>query len=488
MCNFGVLIRFDMSDFNVNPCKDSLKDLVEKQRSFFRSGRTLDPKWRIARLKKLKEALISNEAMLEDALQQDLGKSRTESFLTEIGPVIIELNEAIRNLKRWARPQTHFSGLMCFPSIFTKVYKMPYGVVLICSPYNFPVYLTLGVLVAAIASGNTAVLKCSSRSSHSTAALQRLISQTFDEEYITLLGGGHDVSDMLLEQRFDKIFFTGSPKVASHIMHAAAENLTPVALELGGETGNWCVIRKDADLRDAARKIAFLKILNSGQICININQIAVASEVAGPFVEALKEEFSKQIGSGPALNPDYPKLINGSAFEKCSALAEKYRGRIVYGGGSDRSKQKFAPTVIYPVGIDEDIVMREHFSPLLPIVCYEDAQIQTLLDTIESREHPLAMYIFTRDVKWAERVMSSMQFGGGCINEVCVHMMASGAPFGGTGHSGMGAYHGKWGFREFTHPQTVLLGSSRFNLALRLHPYGGKGGARKLKLLRLLEK
>ena len=217
-----------------------------------------------------------SEQELEAALWEDLNKSPTEAYLCDLGPVIVEINEILRGLRRWARPERHFSGLLCFPSLVTRVYKMPYGVSLIISPFNFPVLLTLGVLAAGISGGNTAVLKTSSKSAASTRALQKLIVDTFPEEFVTLVDGGHDVADMCLEERFDKIFYTGSPAVAKHVLEKASRHLTSVALELGGETGNWCIVRKDADLRDAARKIAFFKLCNAGQICININQIAVA--------------------------------------------------------------------------------------------------------------------------------------------------------------------------------------------------------------------
>ncbi|MBQ9721268.1 MAG: aldehyde dehydrogenase family protein [Oscillospiraceae bacterium] len=455
--------------------KDSIHGIAERQRAYFRSGRTLDVEWRIEQLRKLKTSVLVHEKELTDALAADLGRSEAEAYLCDIGSLIVEINETIRGLKKWAKPETHFSGLVCFPSVVTKVYKLPYGVSLIISPFNFPILLSLGVLVASIAGGNTAVIKASSKSPNCTAALQRLIRQTFPEEYCVVLDGGHDVADLCLAERFDKIFYTGSPRVGKHVMAEAAKNLTPVALELGGETGNWCVVRADADLRDAARKIAFFKLCNSGQICININQVAVAKEVADEFVAELQKAFTKQIGHDPLNNPEYPRLITWDAYRKCADEAERYRDRIVYGGNGDADTLKYAPTIIYPVGVGEEIVNHELFSPLLPVVTYEDTAIDALMDTIASREHGLALYLFTRDMAWAKRTMSSQQYGGGCINEVCLHLMVKGVPFGGTGHSGMGAYHGEWGFREFTHPSTVLIGSTKFNLPLREHPYGGKG-------------
>ena len=465
---------------------DDIKAIVERQREFFHTGATLDVKWRIAQLKRLRAAVKAHAGEMQEALAKDLGRSAVEAYLCDVLPIVFEIDETIRGLRRWARPECHYSGLACFPSMVTKVYKMPYGVTLIISPFNFPMLLTLGVLTASLAGGNTAVIKASSKSSASTAMLKRFIADLFPPEYVTLVDGGHDVADECLAQRFDKIFYTGSPAVGKHVLAEAAKHLTPVALELGGETGNWCVVRKDADLKDAARKIAFFKLCNAGQICININQVAVAEEVAEPFLKELEAAFTQQIGEKPVENNDYPWLITESAYDKCAALAEDYRDRIVYGGVGDRNTRRYAPTIIYPVSADEPIVQHELFNPLLPIVPYKDAEVEQMIDKIARREHPLAMYLFTRDLRWAKRTMQRQQYGGGCINEVCVHLMVKGVPFNGTGHSGMGAYHGEWGFREFTHPSTVLIGSNRFNLSLREHPYSGKVGERKLKILKLI--
>ncbi|MBQ8100948.1 MAG: iron-containing alcohol dehydrogenase [Paludibacteraceae bacterium] len=466
----------------------SIREIVEAQRRFFRTGTTLPVSWRKQQLKRLKTAVLAHEKEFEEALAADLGRSAVEAYLCDIGPIVVEINEMLAGLSRWARPERHFSGLMCFPSMVTKVYKMPYGVSLVISPFNFPILLTIGVVAAAMAGGNTVVIKSSSKSAASTAALKRFFAEVFPPEYVTLIDGGHDVADMCLAQRFDKIFYTGSPAVGKHVLTEAAKNLTPVALELGGETGNWCVVRKDADLRDAARKIAFFKLTNAGQICININQIAVAQEVAGPFLDELKRAFVSQIGEHAEQNPEYPKLITAAAYDKCARLADEYRKRIVFGGRGDKAALKYAPTIIYPIGIDEHIVQHELFCPLLPVVPFKDDEVDALMETIADREHPLAMYLFTKNMRWANRVMQTQQYGGGCINEVCIHMMVKGVPFNGTGHSGMGAYHGEWGFREFTHPQTVLRGSRWFNLPLREHPYMGEAGRKKMWLLRLFER
>ena len=462
-----------------------IQSIVEKQRKFFRTGTTLDVKWRLRQLRRLRDAVIAHEKEFEEALHRDLGRSATEAYLCDIGPIVVEINEMLRGLRRWARPERHFSGLMCFPSLITKVYKMPYGVTLVISPFNFPILLTIGVVAASICGGNTVVIKSSAKSVNCTAAMKKFIAEVFPPEFVTLIDGGHDVADICLEQRWDKIFYTGSPRIGRHVMAKAAENLTPVALELGGETGNWCIIRKDADFRDAARKIAFFKLCNAGQICININQVAVAEEIASEFLDTLKSEFIRQIGENAQDNAEYPKLITPQAYEKCSSLADAYRDRIVFGGKGNAGEQRYAPTIIYPVGADEEIVRKELFCPLLPVVPFKDSEVDAVLDVIESREHPLAMYLFTKNIRWADRVMRSLQYGGGCINEVCVHMMVKGVPFGGVGHSGMGAYHGQWGFREFTHASTVLRGCTRFNLPLREHPYNER---RILPLLRLLEK
>ncbi len=461
-----------------------IKNLVGAQRDYFNTGVTQDVKWRIGRLKKLRETILTHSAELTEAMGIDLGRCDAEGFLCDIGPTVMEIDEYIHGLKKWARPERHFSGLHCFPSTRTYVYKKPYGVCLIISPFNFPVILSLGVLAACIAGGNTAVVKVSSKSAETSAVLERIVNEAFNEEYIKVLGGGHDVADECLSQRFDKIFYTGSPKVGKHVLECAAKNLTPVALELGGETGNWAIVRKDANLRDAARKIAFFKILNAGQICININQVAVEETVADEFVGYLKEEFKRQIGEEPLNSPEYPHLITEGAYRKCETLVEKYRENVVYGGKGKPETLRFEPTVIYPVNISDELVMNELFCPILPVVTYKDYYIDSLIETIEQREHGLAFYVFTKNRRWAKHAMKTMQFGGGCINEVVMHIMVKGVPFNGVGHSGMGAYHGKWGFDEFTHPSTVLVGKTHFNLDMREHPYLGEKGKKKVKLFK----
>lgn len=467
------------------PTAEQIHEIVESQKQFFRTGKTLPVDFRIRQLKRLKAAVSKHRTALCDALRADLGRSEAEAYLCDVGALIAEINENLKGVRKWARPETHFSGLQCFPSLITKVYKMPLGTALIISPFNFPILLTLGVLAQCIAAGNTAVIKTSSKSANCTAVMKKLLEEIYPSKYCALIDGGHDIADLCLAERFDKIFYTGSPRVGVHVMEQAAKNLTPVTLELGGETGNWCIVRKDADLRDAARKIAFMKLCNSGQICININQVAVAEEIAEPFLKVLKQEFIRQIGTNPLQNPDYPRLISAQAYQRCADEAALYADRIILGGKGTPDELKFEPTVIYPVQADEPIVQHELFSPLLPVVPYADAQIDSLLRMIASREHGLALYLFTKDMKWARKTMQSQLYGGGCVNEVCLQVSAKGVPFGGVGHSGIGAYHGEWGFRAFTHPSTVLFGKTKGNLPLREHPYRGKW---KSRLLRMVER
>ena len=454
--------------------KEDIHSIVLKQREYFLTNETLSVKFRKEQLKTLKRAILENQDQLTKALYEDLGRCEVEAYFCDIGDVVMEINEYIKGLRKWCKPEKHFSGLACFPSLITRVYKMPYGVSLIIAPFNFPVLLSLGVLAASIAGGNTSIIKASSKSAATTAAIKDIISRYFDEKYITVIDGGHDVADYCLEERVDKIFYTGSPNVGKHVMEMASKNLVPVTLELGGETGNWCIVRKDANLKDAARKIAFFKICNSGQVCININQVAIEESIAEQFIYELKKEITRQIGDKAYLNEEYPKLINQRAFKYIKEEADLYKDRIVFGGEGDENTCKYSPTIIYPVSIDEPIVNHEIFGPLLPLVPYKDEEIDSLLDTIARREHGLALYVFTKNKKWAKKVMSTQQYGGGCVNEVCLHLMVKGVPFNGTGHSGMGSYHGVWGFREFTHPSSVLFGSTKCNLPLREHPYTQK--------------
>lgn len=458
-----------------------IQRIINKQRSFFNTKKTYDLSFRIENLNKLKQLLIDNQNLISEALKKDLNRSEYEAYLCDIGPIISEINETIKGVKKWAKPETHFSGLLCFPSIFTKVYKNPYGVTLIISPFNFPFLLSFGVLAASIAAGNTAIIKTSSKSTNSTIVMKKLVKEYFNDEYITVIDGGHEVADLLLKSKVDKIFYTGSPNVAKHVLELASQNLTPVSLELGGETGNYAIVCKDANIKDAAHKIAFFKILNSGQICIDINQVAVDESIADKFIKELINEFKKQ--SANILESDeYPKMINEKAFDKTINELNKYKKKICYGGKYSRDNLRIEPTIIYPVSLNDDIVNHELFSPLLPVVKFND--INKLIKTIEDREHPLALYLFTNDINWGKETLSKMQFGGGCINEVCNHLMVKGVPFNGTGHSGMGAYHGKWGFDEFSHPSTVLIGNNKLDLPLRYHPYSDI----KLKLLKIFEK
>ena len=386
--------------------KELVHEAVERQRAYFQTGVTLPLKFRKEMLLRLKESVLKHQADMEKALHEDLGRSDGEAFLCDVGPVILEINEAIHGLRKWAKPERHYSGLLAFPSFTTRVYKIPYGVSLIISPFNFPFMLSLGVLTACIAAGNTAVMKASSKSKACTACLEKIIADAFPPEYCVVIDGGHDVADFCLEERFDKIFYTGSPKVGVHVMEMAAKNLTPVALELGGENGNWAIVRKDADIKDAARKIAFFKITNSGQICINVNQVAVAKEVADRFVEELKKEIVRQIGEKPLENPEYPHLIGSRAYQYCADEAKQYEDRIVFGGKGDPERYAFEPTLIYPVEETEPIANHELFCPLLPIVPFEDARIDELLAKIEKREHGLAAVVDIFDAAGLHRLQT----------------------------------------------------------------------------------
>ncbi len=463
--------------------KDRIDEIYLKQQAFFRTNVTLDVAWRKKQLKKLYKIVCDNEDKIAEALYEDLGRHEAEAYLLDVGVIKLEISEILHHINKWARKERHYSGLICFPSIRTEVLKLPYGNCLLISPYNFPFLLAFGVLASCIAAGNTAIIKTSSRSKESSLLMRKLINDNFDEAYISVIDCDHDLADYLLEKPFDKIFYTGSPQVGKKVLHKAADNLTSVALELGGENGNWCLLRKDCDIEDAARKIAFFKICNSGQICIDINQVAVPEEIAEDFIAALKKEFDRQLPDA-LHNDEYCHLIDKKAYDKAINWCQKYEDKIIYGGHGDSNSLKFEPTIIYPLSINDDIVQNELFCPLLPIVTYEDDRWQEIVDIIESRQHGLAFYVFTKDVKWAENLLSRMQFGGACVNEVCLHHMVKGVPFNGVGHSGLGAYHGEWGFREFSHPSTVLYGKSHFNLSLREHPYNRI----KLLLLKLFEK
>lgn len=440
--------------------------------TFYSAGMTLPHSFRLKQLQKLKTMLLEYEEELYEALHADLGKSRFESWETEIGPVLQEISYAQRHLKSWMKPRRAKTSILHFPSS-GKIIPEPYGTVLILSPWNYPVQLTLMPLAAAIAAGNCAVLSLPTASMHTSRVLEKLLADAFAEEHVRTYLGDIPTNTELLKEPFDYIFFTGSPRVGKIVMEAAAKNLTPVTLELGGKSP--CIVDRTADIQLAARRIVWGKSLNSGQTCVAPDYILAEQSVKGRLCTALAEEYQKLYGNDPINNPDYPKIINGQHFERLVSLLEGQK--IISGGRYDRESRKMELTVLDSPDVHATVMEEEIFGPILPVLSYET--LDEVKQFVNSRPKPLALYLFTRSEETERRIMEGIPFGGGCINDTVVHLVNHGLPFGGVGNSGMGRYHGKFGFDTFTHYKGVLKKGNWLDLPVRYPPYGEKLGLLK---------
>ena len=440
--------------------------------TFYSAGMTLPHSFRMKQLQKLKTMLLEYEEELYEALYADLGKSRFESWETEIGPVLQEISYAQRHLKSWMKPRRAKTSILHFPSS-GKMIPEPYGTVLILSPWNYPVQLTLMPLAAAIAAGNCAVLSLPTASMHTSRVLEKLLADAFAEEHVRTYLGDIPTNTELLKEPFDYIFFTGSPRVGKIVMEAAAKNLTPVTLELGGKSP--CIVDRTADIQLAARRIVWGKSLNSGQTCVAPDYILAEQSVKGRLCTALAEEYQKLYGNDPINNPDYPKIINGQHFERLVSLLEGQK--IISGGRYDRESRKMELTVLDSPDVHAPVMEEEIFGPILPVLSYET--LDEVKRFVNSRPKPLALYLFTRSEETERRVMEEIPFGGGCVNDTVVHLVNHSLPFGGVGNSGMGRYHGKFGFDTFTHYKGVLKKGHWLDLPVRYPPYGEKLGLLK---------
>ena len=406
--------------------------------------------------------IILKELLL--ALQKDLAKAPFEGYETEVGIVRRELADTIAHLKQWDKPKRVGTPIVHFPSVST-IYREPYGSVLIMSPWNYPVQLTLIPLIGAIAAGNCAVVKPSEYAVHSAKVLAKLLREIFDEKYVAVLLGGRAVNEAVLKERFDYIFFTGSPAVGKVVMEAAAKHLTPVTLELGGKSP--CIVDKTADIRRAARRIVWGKFLNAGQTCVAPDYVLVHEAVKEEFLKLLKSEIRAMYGEDPLKNPDYGKMINRKHFDRVLGLMKEEK--LILGGENDTASLRIAPAVMDQVTEDDAVMQEEIFGPILPVLTYDF--IDEAVDTIRSMAHPLALYIFTQDKCAAKSVIEKIGFGGGCINDTLIHLATSEMPFGGFGESGMGSYHGKTGFDTFTHYKSIVDKKTWIDLSIRYRPY-----------------
>lgn len=402
--------------------------------------------------------------LLYAALEEDLGKSAAESYVSEIGFVLSEITHTKQNLAKWMKPNRVKPSLTQFGSKCYEIHE-PLGVTLIMAPWNYPILLNLSPLIGAISSGNCCILKPSNRAPATSSAIAKLIGEVFPPKYITVVEGGRDENTQLLDQRFDYIFFTGGTTVGRIVLEKAAVHLTPVTLELGGKSP--CIIDETADIKKAAKRVAFGKTLNTGQTCVAPDYILVHWSVKEEFVKELSRQITKMVGKNATVNKNYPKIISDFHFNRLMGLMEGEN--ILYGGIGNKETQKIHPTLLGDITGESPVMQEEIFGPILPIITYN--KLDWAKAFILEREKPLALYLFTTNPVVEREVLRDISFGGGCVNDTVIHMVTSNMAFGGVGNSGMGRYHGFDSFDTFSHRKSVLKQSSWFDLPMKYPPY-----------------
>lgn len=448
-----------------NTTTEKIISIVQAQKTYFKTGATLDIKLRKEMLRRLGSAMEKWEGRLCDALWTDLHKSYEEAYLTEISIVKAEIRAHLKNIGGWARRKRAHSPLKLFPSR-SYIVKEPLGNTLIISPWNYPVQLLLNPLVGAISSGCTAVLKPSPYVPTVSKVIEEMIAETFEEKYIAVVQGNRNVNAALLDQRWDLIFFTGSPALAKTVMSAAAGNLTPVVLELGGKSP--CIIDRTADIKVAAKRLAWGKTLNSGQTCIAPDYILIHKDIKNAFVKAFGEEVSRLHGGDIKTDKHYVRMVNDKAFERVTGYFKD--GDIIYGGRYDASERFIEPTLIENVAIDSPLMTEEIFGPVFPVITIDGDFKETVIDFVTSREKPLAFYYFGKESDGWD-IIRRTSSGGGCINDVIMHIANENVPFGGVGNSGMGRYHDKDSFEAFSHTRSIISTGTWIDLPFRYMPY-----------------
>ncbi len=454
--------------------------LVQKQRDYFNTGATQLVQYRLDALKKLKAAVIAYQSKGVEALQKDLAKSEFETYLGEWGVVLSEINTHIKQLKKWARQKRVKTPLFLRPS-YSKIIYEPYGVSLILAPWNYPFQLAILPLIGAISAGNTAIIKPSELAPHTAKLLVELISETFDEAYVAIVEGGVAETTALLKQRFDFIFFTGSTHVGKIIAHAAAEHLTPVVLELGGKSP--AILDKDIAMKVAVRRLAMAKISNCGQVCVAPDYVVVAKDSKAEFIEVFKAVVREFFPTGSLDDvityQTMTRIINQRNFKRLQSLIEGEN--IIWGGKAFEAELKFQPTLIDSGDVADylnhkrqktAILQEEIFGPFLPVLTYEN--INDVIKYVNAGEKPLALYFYSNHKTNIDKVLNSISFGGGCINDSMMHLANDHLPFGGVGQSGQGAYHGKTSFLTFSHAKSMLYSTTLFDLAVKYMPYTAK--------------
>ena len=444
-----------------------IQRLLEKQRAYYHSGATIPVNFRIEQLKKLYAAVEKYQTEINDALQSDLGKSHYEGFMCESGLALTEISYMIKHTKKFAKRKTVPTPL---PQFHSHSYKqpIPYGNTLIMSPWNYPFLLTIDPLADAIAAGNTAIVKPSAYSPATSKIIEKIIDECFSPEYVAVVMGGRAENAALLDQKFDFIFFTGSQAVGKEVLRHAAEHLTPVVLELGGKSP--CIVDASANIKLAAKRIVWGKYLNCGQTCVAPDYILCEKSVKDVFINTVIAEIKTQFGEAPLENKDYGKIINEKHFTRLCGLIDKQK--VVIGGNTNPATCQIAPTVMDNVTYDDAVMGEEIFGPIMPIITFDD--FDTVIAELKDKNKPLALYLFSSDKKHIKRVTSELSYGGGCINDVVIHLATSEMSFGGVGESGMGGYHGKAGFDAFSHYKSIVDKKTWLDLPMRYQPFTSK--------------
>ena len=449
-----------------------IQSFVRQQRNYFDTGATQSLAFRQQQLQKLRSLVLEHRSEIEAALKADLNKPQFEAAMYEIYPVLQELDYFLKHLKKWLKPQRVKPNLLVFPSI-AEIYPDPLGVVLILCPWNYPFALSLMPLIGAIAAGNCVVIKPSEHSPQTSQVIAKILNQHFAPELLQVVEGGVEVSQALLTAKFDHIFFTGGTRIGQLVMEAAAKQLTPVTLELGGKSP--CIIEPNVDLTETAKRIVWGKFLNAGQTCIAPDYLLVQEAIQEPLIAALKIQIQAFYGENPALSPDYCRIVNAAQFHRLTQLLAD--GEVLYGGDYQEGDRYFAPTLMHRVNLQSPLMQEEIFGPILPILSYQT--LEEAIAFVNQRPKPLALYFFSNNLDHQEAILQKTSSGGVCINDVILQVSVMDLPFGGVGDSGMGRYHGKTSFDTFCHYKSVLRKFFWLELALRYPPY-----AQKLSLIK----
>lgn len=443
---------------------NAFSSLVEKQRSYFQSGITRPYKFRREQLKLLRAAIRKYEGRITEALKADLGKAPGESYMTEIGPVLAELRFIKNHLREWMEPQRVPGMIYSFPSRGI-IYPEPYGIALIIAPWNYPFWLSVNPVLGAIAAGNCVILKPSEGASHTASAMKKMFDETFPSEIISVVEGGPEVSQQLIELPPDYIFYTGGTIVGKIVAQAASKNLIPYTLELGGKSP--CIIDESADLKLAARRIVWGKAITAGQTCVAPDYLLIHKNARDAFVNEVKKALNQFYPAGALNDEEYPRIINRKHFDRLKGLMQD--GKILLGGKWDEARFKIEPTLLEDVNWNHAIMKEEIFGPLLPVISFDT--VNEVIATINHQPKPLSLYVFSGNKKFQQRILQEVSYGGASVNDTIEHLGNSYLPFGGIGTSGIGAYHGKWSFDTFTHYKGVMKKGTWIDLPFRYKPF-----------------